>query len=92
MKKYMRKSVVIEAVQLTAESFDEVCDFLGYTPNKIINPEYNGANDEYLGIYIKGMLGIFFARLGDYIIKRANGEFYAYEPGIFEKTYIEEPE
>lgn len=94
MKKYKKKPVVIEAVQLTANNFDKVCDFMGYTPVMKHNPKYGvdahgNTNEHYLGVYIETLEGKMLANLGDYILKGVNGEFYPCKPDIFEKTYDE---
>ncbi|MDR2001727.1 MAG: hypothetical protein LBQ74_01725 [Prevotella sp.] len=78
MAKFRKKPVVIEAVQLTASNFDEVCDFLGETPQQEINPDFgideNGnTNEYYLGIYINTPEGKMYAKNGDYIIKGVKG-------------------
>lgn len=94
MKKYRKKPVVIEAIQLKVDNFDAVCDFMGGTPVPKINPDFsvdeNGdTNEPYLGVYIETLEGKMLANYGDYIIKGINGEFYPCKPDIFEKTYDE---
>lgn len=96
MKKYKQKPVIIEALQLTEDNFDEVCDLVGYTPFMKKNPNYgvdeNGnTNNSYLGIYIKTPQGEMLTDIGDYIIKGTEGEFYHFPQDIFEETF-EEPE
>lgn len=90
--KYRKKSVVIEAIQLKIDNFDEVCDFMGGTPVPKHNPnfgvdEHGNTNEPYLGVYIETLEGKMLASYGDYIIKGVNGEFYPCKPDIFEKTY-----
>lgn len=92
MKKYRKKPVVIEAIQLKVDNFDEVCDFMGGTPVPNHNPdfgidEHGNTNEPYLGVYIETLEGKMLASYGDYIIKGVNGEFYPCKPDIFEKTY-----
>lgn len=92
MKKYKKKPVVIGAIQLKVDNFDEVCDFMGGTPVPKHNPdfgidEHGNTNEPYLGVYIETLEGKMLARYGDYIIKGVNGEFYPCKPDIFEKTY-----
>lgn len=92
MKKYRKKPVVIEAVQLKVDNFDAVCDFMGGTPVPKHNPdfgidEHGNTNEPYLGVYIETLEGKMLASYGDYIIKGVNGEFYPCKPDIFEKTY-----
>lgn len=94
MKKYRKKPVVIEAILLTADNFDKVCDFIGCTPKMKHNPdfgvdEYGNTNEHYQGVYVETLEGDMLANIGDYIIKGVNGEFYPCKPDIFEKTYDE---
>ncbi len=90
--KYRKKPVVIEAIQLKIDNFDEVCDFMGRTPVSKHNPnfgvdEHGNTNEPYLGVYIETLEGKMLASYGDYIIKGVNGEFYPCKSDIFEKTY-----
>lgn len=92
--KYRKKPVVIEAIQLKVDNFDEVCDFMGGTPVPKHNldfgiDEHGNTNEPYLGVYIETLEGKMLASYGDYIIKGVNGEFYPCKPDIFEKTYDE---
>lgn len=90
--KYRKKPVVIEAIQLKVDNFDEVCDFMGGTPVPKHNPdfgidEHGNTNEPYLGVYIETLEGKMLASYGDYIIKGVNRKFYPCKPDIFEKTY-----
>lgn len=90
--KYKKKPVVIEAIQLKVDNFDEVCEFMGETPAPKHNPDYGiddhgNTNNPYLGVYIETLEGKMLASCGDYIIKGINGEFYPCKPDIFKKTY-----
>lgn len=90
--KYKKKPVVIEAIQLKVDNFDEVCEFMGETPVPKHNPDYGidehgNTNNPYLGVYIETLEGKMLANCGDYIIKGVSGEFYPCKPDIFEKTY-----
>lgn len=90
--KYRKKPIVIEAIQLKVDNFDEVCEFMGETPALEYNTdfgidEHGNTNEPYLGVYIETLEGKMLASYGDYIIKGVNGEFYPCKPDIFEKTY-----
>lgn len=90
--KYKKKPIVIEAIQLKVDNFDEVCEFMGETPVPKHNPDYGidehgNTNNPYLGVYIETLEGKMLANCGDYIIKGVSGEFYPCKPDIFEKTY-----
>ena len=90
--KYIKKPVVVEAIQLTAYNYDKVCEFMGRTPEQVSNPmfdfdEWGGNRDEYLGIVIDTLEGKMTANIGDMIIKGVKGEFYPCKPDIFVETY-----
>jgi len=85
MAKYRKKPVVVEAIQLRWDTWNEVCDFVA--------PEYFGGgfhpdgDPDKIGLYINTLEGRMEAVEGDYIIRGVNGEFYPCKPDIFEKTY-----
>lgn len=91
MKKYRKKPVVIEAIKLSGDNFDEVCNFMETTPIMEQNEERELLKDyslpSFSGIYIETLEGSMLANIGDYIIKGVNGEFYPCKPDIFAKTY-----
>lgn len=97
IKKYRKKPVVIEAVQLRTDTLDDVCKFVDNgSPgsrvfvSNISNTEfiYNYfPNFTRLGVIIHTLEGDHLALEDDYIIKGVNGEFYPCKPDIFEKTY-----
>lgn len=89
--KFIKKPVVIEAIQLTPELFWECHDnedkyvfdrfrFSGqcHPPSRRIDIAY---------FHIKTLEGTMKAELGDWIIKGIKGEFYPCKPDIFEATY-----
>lgn len=80
IKQYVKKPVVVEAVQWTGSNFDEIKEFCG---NDVV--ENTGTKYSYLQIHT--LEGGMTASKGDYIIKGVSGEFYPCKPDIFEKTY-----
>lgn len=88
--KYRKKPVVIEAVQYKDASpacIHEIESFVGGNvtiDKKAVPPLIN----------IHTLEGTMEAKLGDYIIKGVNGEFYPCKPDVFAKTYdpVEEGE
>lgn len=99
--KYRKKPVVIEAVQLSWNTWSEVCDFLGDALRKV-NPD--GAwgiprweasdtcgepGPEYIALNVRTVHGeIATVRHGDWIIPDGKPEtFYPCKPDIFETTY-----
>ena len=87
--KFRKKPVVIDAVQLTADSFSDVESFIGCTSN---NRHYINERDllnktNPAGLFIKTLEGTMLASINDYIIKGVSGEFYPCKPDIFAATY-----
>ena len=90
--KYTKKPVTIEAIQVKANNFDRICDFMGCTPEQVLNPmsdidEFGDSRDPYLGVIIETLEGKMQANIGDMIIKGVKGEFYPCKPDIFKATY-----
>lgn len=76
-KEYIKKPVVIEAIQYTKENYVECINFCG--------ERFYGSLDD--DIIIETLEGQHKASLGDYIIKDVKGEIYPCKPDIFEMTY-----
>jgi hypothetical protein len=75
--KYRKKPVVIDAVQWTGANTDAVLWFvpvavLGDRPETLLVPTLEGDH---------------IARVGDWIIKGVQGEYYPCKPDIFEMSY-----
>jgi len=81
MKKYRKKPVVVEAIRLGRDCFDEVCKFVGE------DNLGDGTSLEEGVVTISTLEGEMDARLGDWIIKGIKGEFYPCKPDIFGATY-----
>ena len=77
--KYMKKLIIVDAVQWTGDNVEEIKTFLD---------ENGGAytiTDN--GFVINTLEGNMLASLGDYIIKGVHGELYPCKPDIFKETY-----
>ena len=74
IKKYVKKPLVVEAVQWTGDNAKEVQEFMESDTEKIAI------------IILEWGFG---GSIGDYIIKGVNGVFYLCKPDVFEKTYEE---
>ena len=90
MEKYVKKPVVIEAVQLlnTDESISECINFIWN--NRIKYEQLRGCIDAIKrkeGMNIETLEVDMKANFGDFIIRGVNGEHYPCKPDIFEKTY-----
>lgn len=94
IKKYIKKPVQIEAIQLKEDNIIEVFDFLdeaNYKETKS-SEELEDFSQSMLKqgyIEIETLEGMMKASFGDYIIKGIKGEFYPCKPDIFIATYEE---
>ena len=79
IKRYRKKSTIIEAVQWTGDNYDEIQDF--------VDGECCLAIGSFL--YVETLDGFEEVRKGDYIIKDIENEFYLCKEGIFNRTYEE---
>jgi hypothetical protein len=84
--KYIKKQIIIEAVELQPDRLEEMFNFLGESKNY---PECKiGGIDPADGKFnIKTLEGVMVADIGDFIIKGVKGEFYPCKPDIFAMTY-----
>ncbi|MHB9304354.1 hypothetical protein ACW0S0_05575 [Fusobacterium polymorphum] len=94
IKKYIKKPIEIEAIQLTENNIIEVFNFIdgeNYEKTKSTE-ELEDFSQRMLKqgyIEIETLEGMMKASFGDYIIKGIKGEFYACKPDIFQATYEE---
>ena len=94
IKKYIKKPIEIEAIQLTENNIIEVFNFLDETNYKETKSaeELEDFSQMMLKqgyIEIETLEGMMIANFGDYIIKGIKGEFYPCKPDIFQATYEE---
>ena len=94
IKKYIKKPVQIEAIQLKEDNIIEVFNFLDGTNYKETKSseeleEFSKAMLEQGYIEIETLERIMKVSFGDYIIKGIKGEFYPCKPDIFQATYEE---
>ena len=76
-----------EAVQLTWENWNLVCDFVGVGKLSDGKPEGVRGKGDAIELAIPTLEGLMTANENDYIIKGLNGEFYPCKPDIFHKSY-----
>lgn len=81
VKRYMKKPIAIEALQLTWENWDEMCKFIGITNERLY------MEGDSVELTITTLEGDITAHTGDYIIKGVKGELYSCRKDIFEETY-----
>ena len=82
---YMKKPVVIAAHQLTKENLKELAQWCGGRAKE--EPKPSDPTDVAYWLEIPTLEGTMHARIGDYIIKGVQGEFYSCREDIFEQTY-----
>lgn len=98
-KRYRKRPVVIEAVQLLWSTWDEMCEHAGVGRLADNKPEgcyvskegeaTGDMSDETIGLQIPTLEGTMLAREGDWVIKGISGELYPCKPDIFAATYEE---
>lgn len=77
--KFMKKPVVVEAIQYTGENEEEIKEFLGeYFKASVPSACY---------MIISNFRGDMTISKGDYVVHGVDGDFYPCKPDIFEKTY-----
>ena len=84
-KKYRKKPVVIEAVQYSDDTLKVIDKIKKFAGGSVTIDTY--AVPTLINVHTKE--GTLEAKLGSYIIKGVEGEFYPCEPDIFHKTYEE---
>lgn len=80
MAKYRKKPVVIEAVQITDNTFDAPHP----NPEHVEGVVYNPVNRN---VHIRTLEGVMIGNIGDWIITGIKGEKYPCKPDIFDATY-----
>ena len=102
MKKYIKKQVVVEAIQwdgtlekaLEISKIDGLNSIIEYYSTKTViigESTSSSANtyEEIKSFKIKTLEGDMNVSKGDYIIKGIKGEFYPCKEDIFKKTYVD---
>jgi hypothetical protein len=82
MKHYRKKPIVVEVIQWTGENYNEIRKFAKDTC-------IHRCNNKRELVRITTLEGLMEVKIGDYIIKGVNGEFYPCKENIFLKTYEE---
>lgn len=89
--KFVKKPVVIDAVEWTGGNHREMYNFLTGTVGCVMEASgetfYIDHGSADGGLVIKTLEGQHIASIGDWIIKGIKGEFYPCKPDIFALTY-----
>ena len=80
VKQYVKKPIVIEAVQFNGKNSADIHEFCGDKVREPVGVDY---------LEIVTLEGVMRISPGDYVIKGIRGEFYPCKPDIFKKTYEE---
>ena len=81
MKKFVKKPVVIEAIQYDGANITEIETFVGGKLPTVMN------SNKDTQLVVSTLEGDMKISKKDYVIKGVNGEFYPCKPDVFEKTY-----
>lgn len=81
--KYVKKPVVVEAVQWANHNTEEILAFCPVAIARFVEASYGA---RYV-IIIPTLEGDHTVSYGDYVIKGVHGEFYPCKPDIFAETY-----
>lgn len=87
MAKFRKRPVVVEAVQLRWDTWNEVCEHAGVGKLQDDKPEGETLPDGRIALNIPTLEGVMQAVEGDWIIRGVKGELYPCKPDIFEATY-----
>ena len=95
--KYRKRPVVIEAMELTRETYRDVIKWAADNQTELTVREdwsmatpANGLERDgwlVLGLFVPTLEGLMRASFGDFIIKGVQGEFYPIKDSIFRATY-----
>lgn len=80
MMKFRKKPVVIEAVQITDQTFDAPHPNDEHVPGVVYDPVQRC-------VFIETLEGVMRGDVGDWIITGVAGEHYPCKPAIFDATY-----
>lgn len=81
VKKFVKKPIVVEAIQWTGNNEDEVMKFA--SQHCFVVDTYPNKK----ALIINTLEGDLVAFVGDWIVKGVKGEFYPVKPDIMEQTY-----
>ena len=83
MKRFVKKPIMVEAVQFTGSNYDECFDFM----DTFVAKNEVSRNFRESIIRIHTLEGTMIVSKDDFIIKGTAGEFYPCKPVIFKNRY-----
>jgi hypothetical protein len=87
MPLFLKKPVVIEAVQILYENYDAILELFYASENPDNNSIYMGWGQIPIFVEVTTLEGKMRGDKEDWLIREVNGELYPCKPDIFEKTY-----
>ena len=81
VKKFVKKPIIVEAIQWTGKNEDEVMKFV--SQHCFITDNYPNQKT----LIINTLEGDHVASVDDWIVKGVKGEFYPVKPDVMEQTY-----
>ena len=86
MPKYRKRPVVVEAVRVGYDTWDELRDWL---PDSIVakNPALNKSPEIPVCVVVPTLHGEVVAQLGDYVVHSPGADYWPCQSDIFEATY-----
>lgn len=87
--KFRKKPVVIEAIQFTRKSFNDIVKWIDAERTTMVEWDYDSKIDDDTYIVIKTLEGNMKVNLTDWVIRGVKGEFYPCRDDIFRMTYEE---
>lgn len=81
MQKFVKKPIVIEAIQYNGENIEAIEDFVGKKLSTVMD------SDVDVKLIIPTLEGDMNASKDDWVIKGVKGEFYPCKPDIFKQSY-----
>ena len=87
MAKYRKRPIVIEAIQLRWDTWNEMCEFADVGKLSDGKPEGRMDAGNRCGLDIPTLEGLMQASENDWVIRGVKGELYPCKPDIFEATY-----
>ena len=87
MQKYVKKPVVVEAVQIKRESFDVLCSLENWGTGPQFRIRIDAGTGLLQGVTVDTLEGQMQGAVGDWVIRGVEGELYVCKDSIFQKTY-----
>ena len=81
MKKYRKKPIAVEAIQLRSHTYDDVIKFIGDKGKRV------NVTDGRLAILLSVPEGELIVEEFEWIAKDSAGEFYPIQDEVFKETY-----